>query len=314
MLMVARPADHAGQQRTGQGEVGAQRDAAGDTHGGEGGHVARLQQGSPDEGRDREQHGSQPTARQAEAAHRAHPQRHRERRRGEVREQEHRLPCRGIEPVAHEKQHQCRGHGARNAVQHEDDHQSAEGGRLPGQAKRHGGTCTRRGGRRCTQQQQPDRQQHGEGQHRHAQPHRGGQHAGGQHAGQRERLAPADDACPLRFAATEHRAPGLVRDTGGAVREIGHPQQRTAPCQHGRPRGHRRKEQTGEPRREHEAGEGCAAPRMLCRSLEQPIDATTDPGIDACVEQPGRQQHRAERRKRHAEGRGVVRRQQHVER
>ena len=126
-LAVAGALDHAGQQRARQREVGAERDAAGHADDGEGRHVAGAQQRGPGEGGDGQHHAGQPGARQAEARHRAHPQRHRQRAGGEVAGQEQRLEGRGLQPVADEEQHQRGRHRAGDAVDQVD--RPAGGGR-----------------------------------------------------------------------------------------------------------------------------------------------------------------------------------------
>jgi hypothetical protein len=251
---MAGALDDAGQQRARQRQVGAQRHAAGQAHGGVGQHVARAQGRRPGKGEHGQRHAGQPgCARPKRATARTHSGMLK-RPGGEVAGQEQRLEGLRLQPVANEEQHQRGRHRAGHAVDQVHRQQAAKGrgAQRQNQAGGRAGPCLDLRGWGAAPAGHRHAQRHGE--HRRSSPTARPATAA--------RWPPARPPAPGLRARTRcehaglHRRPA-VRPRPGAARQhavaqVGHGQQGGAPHQQGCLACDRREEQPAKAGRQHQ--------------------------------------------------------------
>ncbi len=310
---------HAGQQRTGQCQVSAQGCARERADHQKGSSVARAQQRRPGKRCHGQQHAGQPTGRQAKARHRPQPQRHGEGRAQKVGgEEPGLLHRRDLQNILHEEQHQRGRNGAGDAAHHKHQQQAPEGGHAPGLPQR-GPRFSIRGddgaGLGRTGPGQPAQQeQRAEHHQRRAQSGQQWQQRRQHDAGQSRRFAPGHDPSALQIAFSETRPPGLVTDAELAPGGAGEHQSGEGPGGQRNRRARQRKPQRCHAQRQHQGRERAGRQAPARRATSKPVGQAPQQRIGECIKSPRREQHRAQRRQRHAEIPRVQVGQQHIER
>jgi hypothetical protein len=172
----------------------------------------------------------------------------------------------------------------------------------------------RHGARRAGPGQPAQRQAGREQRRRGWQPQHGRCHSGQHHPDQAQSLAPRHHSAALGLIATQHGAPGLVRDGKQAVCGVGQDQRRSGPGHQSVDLAHRREEQTGKSQGQPRCGNHPGDEHAADRSCKQPVAQPSQQRINERVQQPGRQQQRTEQGQRDAKLAGVVVRQDHIQR
>ena len=311
---MAGPGDHAGQQRRRQGQVGAERQSRQDADGAERQRRAGTEAEGPDEHHTRREHRAGPGARFAEAPRQRNPQRHRQRRRAEVQDQEQTGQCRQAQAVGGKKQEQRGGNRRGDAIHQQHRKQGAKarlgkrrGQRAPVQLRRAIGDSGRT--HRFRQQRGAHYQRGAERERQAIVAGQRGDGGGQHHPKQAAGLAHPRHAGAVGQRVGQRRAPALVRDRRQAETEVHQRQGGAEPGKGGGFRHRRRMEQPEEAGQQKRQRERDVAPVGAASAPDPPTQQRVDKGgHDA-----RRQQRGADQCQRQAGALGVELRQVDVD-